>query len=160
MDIASADKEISSVKKELIEFYHSSEVLDKLLAANPQLLSGTDKEAFIQNLVQFRTNSWMRNVYSFDPAEHLKKITVPVLSLNGSNDIQVPAKMNQEPIREALEQGGNNDYTIKGLSGLNHMFQESKTGAMSEYSTIEQTFSPVALREITRWIKSHTKSSD
>lgn len=157
VDIASSGKEISAVKKELTEFYRSSDVLEELLAANPTLLSGTDKEAFIENLVQFRTNSWIRNVYSYDPAEYLKHITVPVLALNGSNDIQVPAKMNQKPIREALEEGGNKDFTVKELPGLNHMFQKRKTGAISEYAKIEQTFSPVALEEITLWIKSHIK---
>lgn len=156
VDIASADKKIAAVKNELTEYYHNSEVLEELLAANPKLLSGMDKNTFIENLVQFRTNPWIRNVYSYDPAEFLRKITVPVLSLHGSNDIQVPAKMNQEPIRKALEQSGNEDFTVKELPGLNHMFQESKTGSMSEYSKIEQTFSPLALGEITRWINSHT----
>jgi len=157
IDIASADKEISAVKKELTDFYRSSEVLKELLAANPELLSGTDKETFIKGLVQFRTNPWMRNLYSFDPTQYLKKITVPILSLNGSNDIQVPATMNQKPIRQALEQGSNENFTVKELPGLNHMFQESKTGAISEYAQIEQTFSPVALREITTWIRTHVQ---
>lgn len=62
---------------------------------------------------------------------------MPVLSLIGSNDVQVPAKMNNPPIRQALEEAGNKNYTIKVLEGLNHMFQESETGSMSEYSMIE-----------------------
>jgi hypothetical protein len=38
-------------------------------------------------------------------------------------------------------------------TGLNHMFQESETGSPMEYAQIEKTFAPLALREITRWIK-------
>jgi len=37
------------------------------------------------------------------------------------------------------------------------MFQESETGAIGEYAEIEQTFSPVALQEITEWIIEHVK---
>ena len=40
---------------------------------------------------------------------------------------------------------------------LNHLFQESATGSPSEYATIEQTFSPVALAEITKWIQKQTE---
>jgi hypothetical protein len=32
------------------------------------------------------------------------------------------------------------------------MFQECKTGLPNEYGTIEQTFSPIALEEISKWI--------
>ena len=32
--------------------------------------------------------------------------------------------------------------------------QESETGSMMEYAEIEQTFSPIALDEITRWLNS------
>jgi hypothetical protein len=45
---------------------------------------------------------------------------------------QVFAKLNQEGIRNALLNGGNKDYQVKELPGLNHMFQECKTGEMAE----------------------------
>ena len=65
--------------------------------------------------------------------------------------------MNHPPIRKALEEAGNQDFTIKELEGLNHMFQESETGSMMEYAEIEQTFSPMALEEISSWIKERFK---
>jgi len=78
--------------------------------------------------------------------------------LIGSNDVQVPAEMNHPPIKKALQESGNKDVTIKELEGLNHMFQESETGSMLEYSEIEQTFSPVALEEISDWIKAKVEN--
>ena len=73
----------------------------------------------------------------------------------GTNDTQVTADINQKGIKDALIKGGNKDYKVIKLEGLNHFFQESKTGKMDEYSKIEQTFSPIALKEISSWILEH-----
>ena len=45
----------------------------------------------------------------------------------------------------------------KEFTGLNHLFQECKTGLPSEYINIDQTFSPLAMEEISRWILLQTK---
>jgi hypothetical protein len=39
------------------------------------------------------------------------------------------------------------------MPGLNHMFQHANTGAVSEYSEIEETISPEVLDIITKWIQ-------
>lgn len=38
------------------------------------------------------------------------------------------------------------------MQGLNHLFQESKTGQISEYPEIEETMSPKVLEKISDWI--------
>ena len=38
------------------------------------------------------------------------------------------------------------------LENLNHLFQYSKTGALSEYGEIEETISPEVLEIIKDWI--------
>jgi fermentation-respiration switch protein FrsA (DUF1100 family) len=100
---------------------------------------------------------WMQYFIKYNPAPTLEKVKIPVLALNGDKDLQVPAKINLEAIKSALQKGGNKNVTIKELPGLNHLFQECETGLPTEYATIEQTFSPVALNEITQWIKIQTK---
>ncbi len=114
-----------------------------------------------ENIINQQVNSlatpWMRYFLSYDPTVTLTKVRCPVLALNGSNDLQVPATENLEAIRSSLQKGGNTDVTTKSLSGLNHLFQESVTGSPSEYSSIQQTFSPVALEEICKWVISKTK---
>jgi len=80
-----------------------------------------------------------------------------VLSLNGSNDIFVPARINQEAIRQALMIAGNKDFKTIELPGLNLNFQQCKTGSIKESLTIEQTFSPHALDLMTRWILDHVE---
>ena len=67
----------------------------------------------------------------------------------------MPPKENLSAIKTALEKGGNKNVTIKLFPNLNHLFQNCKTGLPNEYSEIEETFSPVALDEITKWIKKH-----
>jgi pimeloyl-ACP methyl ester carboxylesterase len=89
-----------------------------------------------------------------DPSDYLEKVRCPVLSLNGSKDIFVPAKINQDAIREALTKAENNNFRIVELAGLNHAFQECETGSIRESIDIEQTFSPTALKVIKNWITS------
>jgi hypothetical protein len=51
-----------------------------------------------------------------------------------------------------LKSGGNKKVTVVKLTGLNHLFQHSKTGTPAEYSSIEETFSPEALQLMSQWI--------
>ena len=98
------------------------------------------------------TNPWMVYFLKFDPASALEKVKCPVLAINGDKDLQVPADVNLDAIKKALAKGGNSKVTAKALPNLNHMFQECKTGLPNEYETIEQTFSPIALEEVSKWI--------
>ena len=99
----------------------------------------------------------LRYFYKYNPADEYAKIKIPVLSLNGSKDTQVPAKIHQEGIRKALEKAGNEKSEIIELEGLNHLFQVAGTGKMDEYIKIDQTFSPNALKIISNWILNHMK---
>jgi fermentation-respiration switch protein FrsA (DUF1100 family) len=94
----------------------------------------------------------MRYFLRFDPRPTLAKVHCPILAINGEKDIQVDAKENLPEIKKAAESGGNKDVTVKELPGLNHLFQTTKTGAVSEYGRIEETFAPVALETIAAWI--------
>lgn len=91
------------------------------------------------------------------PSIYLSKVKCPVLALNGSKDFQVPAKENLEAIKNIFGENGNNHVKIVELENLNHLFQECETGALNEYSQIEQTISPTVLELITDWIKEQTK---
>jgi pimeloyl-ACP methyl ester carboxylesterase len=100
---------------------------------------------------------WMQYFLRYNPAAVLEKVKCPVLAINGDKDSQVPSKQNLTAIKDALRKGGNKNATIKELPGMNHLFQECKTGLSDEYGIIEQTFSPIALTEILTWVKSVTK---
>ena len=98
------------------------------------------------------TSPWFRYFLTYDPATALRKVTCPVLVLNGSLDKQVLPDQNLPAIRKALEQSGNKHFEIDELQGLNHLFQTAKTGSPMEYAQIEETMSPVALDKIATWI--------
>lgn len=123
---------------------------------NSKKTSGMSEEDFVKLQVQQIATPWMHYFIRYNPAPTLEKVKCPVLALNGEKDLQVPPKENLGAIKEALSKGGNKNTTIKELPNLNHLFQECKTGSPQEYATIEQTFSPTALTEILKWIKTQT----
>lgn len=101
------------------------------------------------------TTPWFYEFIRSDPRLTLSKIRIPVLAINGSLDVQVPPKEDLAAIREALK--NNADVTIIEMPSLNHLFQTAQTGAPSEYESIEETMSPVALKAITDWVGAHSR---
>ena len=94
---------------------------------------------------------------TYDPGTAWRQVKAPVLALNGALDRQVPASENLSAITAALAAGGNPDYEIASLPKLNHLFQKSETGSFSEYGQLEETFAPVALRNMSDWILRHVR---
>ena len=68
-----------------------------------------------------------------------------MLAINGELDLQVLPDQNLPVIEAALKKGGNKDYTITRMPGLNHLLQTAKTGLPGEYRQIETTIAPAAL---------------
>jgi len=95
---------------------------------------------------------WFRTFITLDPAPYLRKVRCPVLALNGELDLQVDPEQNLPVIERALREGGNKKITIRRLPNLNHLFQKAKTGLITEYAEIEETFNPDALEIIRKWL--------
>ena len=96
---------------------------------------------------------WHHFFLRHDPRATLRKVRCPVLAVNGELDLQVLHEPNLAGIAQALKDGGNERVTVKVFSGLNHLFQHSKTGRVSEYGQIEETFAPEALEYVTDWVR-------
>ncbi len=109
--------------------------------------------AAIEQSIQVATTPWFRSLMRQDPAVYLRKVKIPVLALFGEKDFQVEPQVNADAVRTALAAAKNPDYDVRILPDLNHLFQHAKTGAFEEYGTIEETFSPEALRRIGDWIE-------
>jgi uncharacterized protein len=108
--------------------------------------------AQFQALIPAWTTAWFRFFVRHDPAAVLRRVHCPVLALAGSLDVQVAPTSNLAEIERALAQGGNEDHQAVELPGLNHMFQACESGAMSKFLENPQTFNPLALETIERWI--------
>jgi fermentation-respiration switch protein FrsA (DUF1100 family) len=143
----------NSVKEDIKKY------LEESVSKNPELASanGLKEQVFVDQILGQLTSPWMMYFLKYDPAEALKKVDCPVLAIIGEKDLQVPAEVNLKAIEEALKAGGNSQYTVKELEKLNHLFQEAETGAPSEYASIEQTISPVALELMSEWILEKVK---
>lgn len=116
-------------------------------------------DTYIHDQTQRMHSPWFRYYLTYDPGKVLKKVACPVLAINGKKDVQVPAQENLHAIKRALKAGGNKNYKVKLLPGLNHLLQNAQTGRISEYGRIEETMSPTALKTIADWILEQTKGS-
>ena len=152
-DIVLKSSNTDSLKIELTSYIKQA-IKDNPESEKP---AGMSEDDYVKLQVNQLTSPWMKYFIKYNPAPILEKVKCPVLAINGEKDLQVPAKINLDTIKKALEKGGNENVTTKELSNLNHLFQECKTGSPSEYATIEQTFSPIALEEISNWILKQTK---
>ena len=98
-------------------------------------------------------NVWLEYFMDYDPRQDLERITIPVMAVNGSNDMQVLSDSNISAIRNCLS-GKNSKNLIKVYPGLNHLFQHCEPASSMDYYKIEETCSPEVLRDIAAWINS------
>ena len=102
-------------------------------------------------LTILRTPSpWLDYFTQYDPRQDLPKITCPVMAINGQMDVQVLPASNLEALRKLLPR--HEKTLIKEYPGLNHLFQHARTGNVTEYGQIEETFSEEVLRDIAGWV--------
>lgn len=93
---------------------------------------------------------YMIHFLSLDIRPILGNVTCPVLALNGSKDNQVDYESNLSAIRNGLPI--NSKSYIETIENVNHLFQHCKTGQISEYRAIEETFAPEVLEIIVKWM--------
>lgn len=110
----------------------------------------------LQREILWTSSPWFRYFLDYDPGPALRLTKCPVLALTGGDDLQVPPKENLPLIQKDLQSAGNQDFDVRELPGLNHMFQHGLTGLPMESRAIEETFAPVALEDIKVWISKHT----
>lgn len=144
-DNAAAEKKIREAVKGLASKFDKKDSKDAV-----------DTMPMLEGQLKRVMTPWFRHFLTYDPRPALRGVTCPVLALNGEKDVQVPAGVNLKEIEAALKEAGNKDVTVRELPGLNHLFQTCKTGAVSEYGSLEETMSPAALASIAEWIVQRT----
>nr|MBA4168629.1 alpha/beta hydrolase [Chitinophagaceae bacterium] len=151
LDIVKHSTNAGQLKSALSDYVHAQ------VSKNPSFLQGMSEQDYVQSLSNRLAGQWMPYFLNYDPAIALQQVHCPVLAINGSKDVQVPATSNLDAIKVALAKGGNHHVTIHEFPNMNHMFQECTTGSPAEYATIDQTIAPVVLNEIASWITTQTK---
>jgi pimeloyl-ACP methyl ester carboxylesterase len=149
-------KKIQYISHLIMDKVRASQTAESAIASVSKILSpkglsilGTE-ESQKNDIIRSYTKPWYRYFMTYDPADYFTDKTLPILALNGELDVQVTAKENLAGLREILND--HEDATVNLLPGLNHMFQEAKTGSINEYRQIEQTISPKVLSLISSWI--------
>ena len=93
---------------------------------------------------------WIKWFIDYDPSDDIRQTHCPVFALNGERDCQVISSLNLTAIQRLLPKSKQN--LIKEYPALNHLFQHSTTGLVTEYGQIEETVSPEVLSDIAQWI--------
>lgn len=94
---------------------------------------------------------WLQYFVDYNPETDLKKITIPVMAINGSYDAQVISESNLGNIRRLLNDKNPKNF-IKEYTGLNHLFQQCKPETAVDYYNIEETCSEEVMKDIANWI--------
>lgn len=152
-EISKGQKIFSGAYRIILESHtDNTDLKNKLNTYFIQSFDNKLSEEQVNAITNSITTPWMIYFLKYNPVPALEKVKCPVLAIDGEKDLQVPPE-NLIAIKTALENGGNKNVTTKLFPNLNHLFQDCKTGLPSEYSEIEETFSPAALAEITKWIR-------
>ncbi|HEV8431073.1 MAG TPA: alpha/beta fold hydrolase [Pyrinomonadaceae bacterium] len=160
--INALSRRINAIVKTETDEKRIEQRINEEIAAYGGTLSVVQKKQFepaaaaVKAFIPMYKTPWYRYFVMFDPRPVLKNVKVPVLALNGEHDLQVAWKENLDLIAAGLKAGGNEDVTIKAFPNLNHLFQTSQTGLLSEYSQTEETISPNVLKTVSDWILHRT----
>jgi pimeloyl-ACP methyl ester carboxylesterase len=117
----------------------------------------TTSDEYVLKLAAAFNTAEVRSALRSDPADTLQQLKVPLLALNGSRDLQVIPQRNLQAVAAALSNGGNPDFTVTAIPGLNHLFQTCRDCSVDEYGKLDETFSPVALEIVGNWILQHVR---
>lgn len=97
-------------------------------------------------------SAWMRYFLAYDPLPTIRKVSQPILILQGELDRQVTADQ-AEMLAKAAREAGNRDVALHVFPGLNHLFLPAKTGAVSEYSSLSTNAIPDdVMKHLTEWL--------
>lgn len=98
------------------------------------------------------TTPWYRFFIRYNPGDYLRHVKIPVLAVNGTEDVMVNCEQNLGNVKKYLSH--NRHVTTVALPGLNHLMLPCTKGTPDEYAKIKAPVSPEALNIISDWIKS------
>src|SRR5438105_7999195 len=154
--VAASDPEIAAIvlmagdgkRGDLISMDQVSEGLDRVPGITPEIKSQKlAEEQEVIHAVQTGGDlskyppevrlPWVKEFWTYDPLPTIRKVRQPILIMQGALDRQVTAEQ-AGMLEKAAREGGNKDVTVQTFPTLNHLFLPAKSGAASEYPTLEQ----------------------
>ena len=144
------ESEVEAFARLLSDTFTAIRTRAPLPSADDYDITDALRKNYAAALPSFRT-PYMEFFLGLDLSASLSGITCPVMALNGTKDTQVQCDRNIAALKAGLP--SNSRSVIRAEDGLNHLFQHCVTGEVSEYKSIEETFSPEVLSEMIAWIK-------
>jgi pimeloyl-ACP methyl ester carboxylesterase len=102
-------------------------------------------------------NEWFRQFQSYEAEDYLKKLSIPILTINGGADVQVEPEMNNLGFAKGFSKKSRTTSDAFIVPGLNHLMQHCKTCTVTEYSELDETFAPEVLELMVKWIRNLPK---
>lgn len=106
----------------------------------------------IDGFAKQATSKWYRFQMQYDPARYLPLIKVPVLAINGGDDMLVPASVHLPYFKKLITYKGGALADTLVIPKMNHLLQDCVTCQMSEYSLPTQRVSEKMLEKLAVWI--------
>ena len=144
------ESEVEAFARLLSDTFTAIRTRAPLPSADNYDITDTLRKNYAAALPSFRT-PYMEFFLGLDLSASLSGITCPVMALNGTKDTQVQCDRNIAALEAGLP--SNSRSVIRAEDGLTPLFQHCVTGEVSEYKSIEETFSPEVLSEMIAWIK-------
>ena len=123
-----------------------------LVKLTTNISTEADIDKFATMMTETLSTNWWKFFAAYNPQPTLQKVKCPVLAMNGSADIQVPAAESIKGIEAAFKKGGNKHFVTKQFEGLNHLFQKCTKCTVQEYGELETTIEPEVLETIGNWL--------
>jgi pimeloyl-ACP methyl ester carboxylesterase/thiol-disulfide isomerase/thioredoxin len=98
-----------------------------------------------ESYLRLAVGPWYRGVITYEPAQVLPRIRVPVLAINGDADVISAATQNLEGFRRYVKPGLLQVYEVHGV---NHLYQHCRACTTAEYAQLPETFAPEVLERI------------
>jgi hypothetical protein len=99
---------------------------------------------------------WMKFFLDYDPSAQARRVTTPVLILQGTSDRQVPAS-EAEKLASAFRSAGNTSVSVRMFPATNHLFVADPSGGF-DYATLASLHvRPEVLGAIGDWLTTQLK---
>jgi uncharacterized protein len=121
-------------------------------------LSGAELDAQIavndrMREAQVAQHPWVSFWFTYDPIPTARRVTQPVLIIQGATDTQVSPEQAEE-LAAAFGSAGNRDVTLRILPGINHLMVDDPDGAFANYGKLQNlSVSSIVLDEIGDWLE-------
>jgi len=109
-------------------------------------------EQYFQAIAEPLMSDWMHYFLNTEPKEYIEQMACPTFAMIGSKDMQVSADDNISAFRAALNAAPTQEYKVKVIDNVNHLFQHSRTGRPSEYGILNETFAHEVLVMMRDWL--------